>query len=104
MLRRMFLLATVICLQLSLHAQPSVKNSAAGLNGLSISFEENRGQVDLDVRFLAHAGNSALYLTPSEAVLALYSLDSRKKPAVSVLRMKWIGANAHPEMVAERPL
>jgi hypothetical protein len=103
-MRKMFPLAILICLQVSLYSQKSLNNPAAGLNGLPISFEENNGQIDSDVRFLAHAGKSAIYFTPSEAVLALYSRDSQKKPAVSALRMQWIGANAHPEMVAEHPL
>lgn len=104
MFRKICLFATFICLQVSLYSQKSLNNAAAGLNGLPISFEENHGQVDSDVRFLAHAGKSAIYFTPSEAVLALYSGDSKKDTAVSALRMQWIGANAHPEMVAEGPL
>lgn len=103
-MRKMFPLAILICLQVSLYSQKSLNNTAAGLNGLPISFEENHGQVDSDVRFLAHAGKSAIYFTPNEAVLALYSRDSQKKPAASTLRMQWIRANAHPEMVAEHPL
>jgi hypothetical protein len=104
MLRKTFLLAILICFQVSLYPRKSLNNSVAGLNALPISFEENHGQVDSDVRFLAHVGKSAIYFTPNEAVLALYSRDSQKKPAVSALRMQWIGANARPEMVAERPL
>jgi hypothetical protein len=104
MLRKISLLATLLCLHISLYPQKSLNNATARLNGLPISFEENHGQVDSDVRFLAHVGNSAIYFTRSEAVLALYSRDSQKKPVVSALRMQWIGANAYPEMVAERPL
>ncbi len=104
MLRKTLLLATLIFLQVSLYPQQFLNNAAAGLNGLPISFEENHGQVDSNVRYLAHAGKSAIYFTPNEAVLALYSRDSQKKPLVSALRMQWIGANAQPEMVAEHPL
>ena len=96
MLRKIFLLATFICLQASLYSQKSLNNAAVGLKDLPILFEENHGQVDSDVRFLAHAGKSAIYFAPNEAVLALYSRDSQRKPAVSALRMQWIGANAHP--------
>jgi hypothetical protein len=103
-MRKMFPLAILICLQVSLYSQKSLNNTAAGLNGLPISFEENHGQVDSNVRYLAHAGKSAIYFTPNEAVLALYSRDSKKQPALSALRMRWIGANEHSEMVAERPL
>jgi hypothetical protein len=104
MLRKIFLLALVICLHISLVAQKSLNYPAARLNSLPISFEKNHGQTDLGVRYLAHVGNNAVYFTPGEAVLALYSRNSQKKAEVSVLRMKWIGANPHPEMLAERPL
>jgi hypothetical protein len=78
MLRKTFLLATLICLQVSLYPQKSLHNAAARLNSLPISFEENHGQVDSDVRFLARVGKSAIYFTRNEAVLALYSRDSQK--------------------------
>lgn len=71
------------------------------MKNLPISFEENQGQVDSNVRFLAHAGTGTVYFTPDETVLALYSRDSKEKPAVSALRIKWIGANAHSQIVAE---
>jgi len=104
MLRKVCLLATVLCLQVSLRAQQSVTNTAARLNGLPVSFEENQGQVDSQVRFLAQTGKSTMYFTPGETVLALASRDSQKKSEISVLRLKWIGANPHPQMVAENPL
>src|SRR5689334_2039155 len=104
MLRKVCLLATVLCLQVSLRAQQSVTNTAARLKGLPVSFEENRGQVDPQVRFLAHTGKSTMYFTPGETVLALASRNSEKNSEISVLRLKWIGANPHPQMVAENPL
>lgn len=104
MSRKVFLLAVVVCLQLSLNAQQSRTKAAAGFNGLPISFEENHGQVDSQVKFLAHAGKGTMYFTPGEAVLALYSRDPQHQPAISVLRLKWIGANPQPQMVAEHPL
>lgn len=74
---------------------------------LPLSFEENRGQADRQVRFLSRGPNYALLLTPSEAVLSLQS----EKPAnansertqtekhetqTAVLRMKLAGANQSP--------
>src|SRR6185437_1204233 len=104
MVRNLFLLATVFCLQISLHAQQSVATSAARLRGFPISFEVNHGQVDSQVRYLAHAGNGTIYFTPAETVLTLLSQNSEKKPELSVLRLKWIGANSSPQMSAEHPL
>jgi hypothetical protein len=37
---------------------------------LPLSFEVNEGQTDSQVQFLAHTGNSTVFLTPTEAVLA----------------------------------
>src|SRR5690242_18737409 len=104
MLRKVCLLATVLCLQVSLPAQQSAANTAARLKGLPVSFEETQGQVDSQVRFLAHTGKSTMYFTPGETVLTLASRDLQKKADVSVLRLKWIAANPHPQMVAEKPL
>jgi hypothetical protein len=50
---------------------------------LPLSFEENRGQTDARVRFLAHGEGYSLFLTDSEAVLALRS---------DVVRMQLAGA------------
>jgi len=86
------------------HAQQSLVTSAARLRGLPVSFEENRGQADSQVRYLARAGNGTIYFAPAETVLALLSHDSQNKPELSVLRVKWIGANPRAPMVAEHPL
>src|SRR6185437_3757626 len=104
MMRNLFLLATALCLPISLHAQQSVATSAIRLRGLPISFEENHGQVDSQVRYLARAGHGTIYFTPSETILTLLSHDSQKRPNVSVLQLKWIGANPHTQIVAEHPL
>ena len=44
MLRKIFLLATFICLQASLYSQKSLNNAAVGLKDLPILFEENMGR------------------------------------------------------------
>jgi len=46
---------------------------------LPISFEENRGQTDSRVKFLARGGGYSLFLTPTEAVLKLCAPSSAKK-------------------------
>ena len=102
--RKIFLIATVFFLQISFQAQQPATDSAARLKGLPVSFEENHGQVDSQVQFLAHAGNGTIYFTPGEAVLTLHSRGAKNQPAISVLRLKWIGANPHLQMVAENPL
>ena len=70
--------------------------AAAGLSAdygrLPLHFEENRGQVDLQVRFLARGPGYGLYLTSGEAVLALGAKDR------AVLRMALVGANSNAQV------
>src|SRR5688572_10153352 len=69
---------------------------------LPLSFEENRGQVDGIVKFLSRGNGDTLFLTPTEAVLALKAQSPKTKdvrtaiPRLArntVLRMKLVGAN-----------
>jgi hypothetical protein len=69
-----------------------------------ISFEENRGQVDSQVRFLAHMQRSAMFFTPAEAVLTLYSENSEKRPIASDIHIRWVGGNANATVSAEEGL
>jgi hypothetical protein len=79
---------------------------------LPLYFEANRGQTDQRVRFLSRGARHTLFLTPTEAVLALRSAshpsrvasivkeapDATTKPTqetqLAVLRMKFVGANS----------
>ncbi len=69
----------------SLHTNDSIQ--AAYLN-LPLSFEANQGQTDPQVAFLSRGTGYTLFLSDSEAVLALKKSGSR-----SVLRMRLLGAN-----------
>jgi hypothetical protein len=104
MVRKIVLIATIFCLHISFQAQQAATKSAARLKGLPVSFEVNQGQVDSQVHFLAHAGQGTMYFTPAEAVLALASRDSQNTTQISALRLKWVGANPNPQIVAENPL
>ena len=56
---------------------------------LPLSFEPNQGQTDPQVRFLARGGGYGLYLTGSEAILALRSTGKQN----SIVRMSLDNAN-----------
>jgi uncharacterized repeat protein (TIGR01451 family) len=58
---------------------------------LPLAFEANRGQTDADVQFVARGAGYTLFLTSTEAVLAL-----RKAP--HELRMKLVDSNAVPRV------
>jgi hypothetical protein len=90
------------------------RGSIAGnaLARLPLSFELNRGQIDPQVRYLSRGRGYTLFLTSTEAVLALSRgagatprADGRMPPgspdqaqARAVLRMKLLGANTDPQV------
>ena len=71
----------------------------AMLPKLPISFEENRGQTDPRVRFIANGLGYTLFITDSETVARL---QTGKRG--TVLRMRLTGANPHPTAGGEQPL
>lgn len=86
---------------------PSMANVQASYGHLPLSFEANQGQVDPHVQFLTSGRGHQLFLTPSDAVLALRAGEayqgkpSSSPPATSnsVLRMKFDGANSYAEVI-----
>lgn len=91
-------------------ASPPPAPAAVDLSRIPLSFEENLGQAHDSVRFLSRGPGYALYLTPSDAVLAVAAGQARTTPArarparrkerprVDVLRMALVGANPSPEV------
>ena len=82
---------------------------------LPLSFEANHGQTDSRVNFLSRGSGYTLFLSPTEAVLALSNPgassprtrhappdnpEAKKAPtaSVAVLRMKLLGANPSPRV------
>lgn len=96
---------------------------------LPLSFEANRGQVDSQVKFLSRGNGSTIFLTSTEAVLALRNgaaqpsdasrpLHGQRETSVGrkmapqlpglrrplVLRMKLVGANPEAQIAGSEPL
>ena len=77
-----------------------------------LHFEANEGQTDPQVKFLSRGPGYGLFLTPSEAVLALRKVKPtpskmaiEESPSESaVLRMRLVGANPTPELSGETVL
>jgi len=67
---------------------------------LPLSFEPNQGQTDANVKFLARGGGYGLYLTGSEAVLALHSAGKQN----SIIRMSLDRANPGESIDAQEEL
>jgi hypothetical protein len=92
---------------------PARKDHAFETYGrLPLLFEANHGQVNQQVKFISRGRDYNLFLTPSEAVLALRSdkhgssasedissHTDRRSSFGDVLRMKLMGANKHPDMI-----
>jgi hypothetical protein len=83
-------------------ASLSIADVRSTYDQLPLSFEANQGQTDHQVKFLSRGQGYNLFLTSTEAVLVLTSLErpsevedsrSSKETRQSVLRMGLIGAN-----------
>ena len=81
---------------LSLKSKPEAR---AILGQLPLIFEPNQGQVDPQVKFLAHGAGYSLFLDANSAVLAMQtapsspSAASTAKRSEQFVRMKLVGAN-----------
>jgi hypothetical protein len=64
----------------------AISQRAVASRGLPLVFEANRGQTDPRVRFLSEGRGSTLFLTSTEAVLAL--------EGGAAVRLRWLGAAA----------
>ena len=92
---------------------------------MGVSFEENRGQVDERVRFLARRGGATVFLADDEATFVLSApqapagvsdkgrlrdkgspeaLARRERPRPHTVHMKFEGANPRAEVSGEREL
>ncbi len=101
----------------------------ANLAALPLAFEANQGQTDPEVKYMARGNGYKLFLTSSKAIMSLPSgkrqsevMDMmmnkrrgaagvkamlkkraamRKKVSPTTLQMNFLGANAHPQLIAE---
>lgn len=78
-------------------APPAARRPEAMLSRLPLTFEENRGQTDRQIRFLARGAGYALFLKPTEATFRLGSGRG------AVVRMALAGANGKAELRGEQP-
>src|SRR5438132_3532973 len=98
---------------LSSEAREKLRQPSAAYGRLPLAFEANRGQTDPQVKFLTRTGNHIVFLTPTEAVLALTTGQGKRKDdvgrarrspkrpearATTVVRMRFAGANPAPQV------
>ena len=80
----------------------------ASYGALPLSFEVNAGQSDPRVRFMAHGSGFGLFLTATDAVLAMSREPAGNgetaRPGTTVVRMALAGANVEPQINGLEPL
>lgn len=76
-------------------SKPDKKTVSEGLGSMALSFEENRGQTDAEVRYLARSPYYTLFLTDKEAVFR-FRKENGGKIARDVLRMQFNNAERSP--------
>jgi hypothetical protein len=84
-------------------ADAAVPQLSLGYGTVPMSFAANQGQSDDAVKFLARGQGYSLFLTETEAVLALAAPSSQAADA-AIVRMRLIGANQHPQIAGVEPL
>ena len=102
----MLFLSTLAMAQSGPISAPAARGSAAGqasrvvqpelrtsYGKLPLAFEANQGQTASDVKFLAHGGGYALFLTATDAILTLHRGAKRAGLDPALLRMKLSGAS-----------
>ena len=69
---------------------------------IPLTFEENAGQTDERVKFLARGAGYTVFLTDHDATLRLEgpSAEPTKRPTEAVVRLALSGANPHPAVAA----
>jgi hypothetical protein len=122
-------LGVLVMVSLAPSSRPSASPSTAlsltpsSTGHLPISFEANQGQADSSVRFLAHGPGYSLFLTPTEALLALSasgqaplsSRDPASPAAVDapslasasppmLVGMQFLNADPQPEITGDHQL
>lgn len=78
-------------------ATPATEPSASSAYGkLPLHFEPNQGQTDEKVKFLARGSGYTMFITATDAVLALKDRDAATDQP-RVVKMRLIGSNPRPE-------
>lgn len=78
----------------------AAKRAREAYGNLPLSFEPNRGQADKQVRFLSRGSGYALFLTATDALLAL----NNSSETAQGLRMKLVGGNPAAKLAGEHQL
>jgi hypothetical protein len=78
--------------------QPARTKLAEDFGKMPLRFEQNMGQTDKAVKFLARNPRYTMYLTDNEAVFTLRKFEEGNKVKRQVLRMQVVGANRETQI------
>jgi hypothetical protein len=82
---------------------PMKQQALAAYAKLPLAFVANAGQTDARVRYSAQGAGLAVFLTRREAMLALERPATKGKRKGAALALRFLGANRHVAIRAERP-
>jgi hypothetical protein len=89
---------------LSSQAVPTNPHMFPSFGSVPLSFEQNEGQSDSRVKFLARGAGYTVFLTSEEAVLALKRSAGQGSAGAAALHLKLEEGNLHPGAVGDEPL
>jgi hypothetical protein len=76
----------------------------ASYAALPLAFEQNQGQTDPQVKYLARGNGYTLFLTANDAVFSLHSRPSASEASAAVVRMHVVGGNSLATVEGRSPM
>lgn len=83
---------------------PQRSRIQASYAALPLAFEQNQGQIDPQVKYLARGNGYTLFLTANDAVFSLHSPSSAASSSAAVVRMHLVGGNASAKVEGASPM
>jgi len=76
----------------------------ASYAALPLAFEQNQGQTDPQVKYLARGSGYTLFLTANDAVFSLHSRPSASEASTAVVRMHVVGGTSQATVEGSSPV
>jgi len=85
-------------------AAPQRSRIQSSYAALPLAFEQNQGQTDPQVKYLARRNGYTLFLTANDAVFSLHSRPSARETSAAVVRMHLVGGNSLATVEGSSPM
>ncbi len=83
---------------------PERSRIQASYAALPLAFEQNQGQTDPQVKYLARGNGYTLFLTANDAVFSLHTRPTASESSTAVVHMRLVGGNALAKVEGSGPL